>query len=64
VTNVCKGSISLPKSGEIELATLWKMELQYYGKITCNFYEKVLAKNIPMVILNSKNNQMILTLCK
>jgi REP element-mobilizing transposase RayT len=21
------------------------MELQYYGKITCNFYEKVLAKN-------------------
>jgi hypothetical protein len=22
---------------EIELATLWKLELQYYGKITCNF---------------------------
>ena len=30
---------------EIELATLWKMELQHYGKITCNFQEKVLAKN-------------------
>jgi len=33
------------KGGEIELATLWKMELQHYGKITCNFQEKVLAKN-------------------
>ena len=29
----------------IALATLWKMELQYYGKITCNFFQKVLAKN-------------------
>jgi len=30
---------------KIQLATLWKMELQHYGKITCNFQEKVLAKN-------------------
>jgi len=30
---------------ETELATLWKMEMQHYGKITCNFVEKVLAKN-------------------
>jgi hypothetical protein len=30
---------------KIQLATLWKMELQHYGKITCNFKEKVLAKN-------------------
>jgi len=22
---------------EIELATLWKMEMQYYGKMICNF---------------------------
>jgi hypothetical protein len=28
------------------LATLWKMELQYYGKTTCNFLQKVLAINI------------------
>lgn len=34
------------KGGEMELATLWKMELQHYGKITCNFQEKVLAKNM------------------
>jgi hypothetical protein len=26
-------------------ATLWKFQLQYYGKIFCNFREKVLAKN-------------------
>ena len=26
-------------------ATLWKFLLQYYGKIFCNFREKVLAKN-------------------
>jgi hypothetical protein len=32
--------------GERELATLWKMEMQYYGKIICNFLQKVLAKNI------------------
>jgi hypothetical protein len=31
--------------GEIELAILWKMELQYYGKIFCNFFQKALAKN-------------------
>jgi len=31
--------------GERELATLWKMEMQYYGKIICNFLQKVLAKN-------------------
>jgi hypothetical protein len=30
---------------EIGLAILWKMEMQYYGKITCNFLQKVLAKN-------------------
>jgi len=23
--------------GEIELATLWKTEMQYYGKMVCNF---------------------------
>ena len=33
------------EGGEIELATMWKMELQYYGKITCNFLQKTLAKN-------------------
>jgi hypothetical protein len=32
--------------GEMELATLWKMEMQYYGKMVCNFREKGLAKNI------------------
>jgi hypothetical protein len=31
--------------GEMELATLWKMEMQYYGKMVCNFREKRLAKN-------------------
>jgi hypothetical protein len=31
--------------GEMELATLWKMEMQYYGKMVCNFREKGLAKN-------------------
>ncbi len=30
----------------MELATLWKMEMQYYGKMVCNFREKRLAKNI------------------
>ncbi|MEW6625139.1 MAG: hypothetical protein AB1420_18870, partial [Bacillota bacterium] len=39
--------------GEIELATLWKMEMQYYGKITCNFVEKVLAKNTLYQYLNT-----------
>jgi len=29
----------------IELATLWKTEMQYYGKIVCNFLQKLLAKN-------------------
>ena len=32
--------------GEMELATLWKMEMQYYGKMVCNYREKRLAKNI------------------
>ena len=27
-----------------EVATLWKLEMQQYGKITCIFLEKVLAK--------------------
>lgn len=31
---------------ETGLAKVWKMEMQKYGKITCNFVEKVLAKNI------------------
>ena len=35
----------LEKDVEIELAILWKMEMQYYGKTFCNFYEKSLAKN-------------------
>jgi indolepyruvate ferredoxin oxidoreductase alpha subunit len=26
-------------------AILWKMELQFYGKMLCNFREKCLAKN-------------------
>jgi hypothetical protein len=45
--------------GEMELATLWKMEMQYYGKMVCNFREKGLAKNIsnlstqPYLILGS-----------
>jgi len=30
---------------EFVLATLWKMELQYYVKFTCNFLQKTLAKN-------------------
>jgi len=30
---------------KIWFATLWKFQLQYYGKIFCNFREKVLAKN-------------------
>jgi hypothetical protein len=30
---------------KIRFATLWKFLLQYYGKIFCNFREKVLAKN-------------------
>jgi len=27
------------------LAIVWKMELQYYGKLICNFLQKGLAKN-------------------
>jgi len=30
---------------ETGFAKVWKMEMQKYGKITCNFVEKVLAKN-------------------
>jgi hypothetical protein len=30
---------------ETEFAKVWKMEMQKYGKITCNFAEKFLAKN-------------------
>jgi hypothetical protein len=38
------------------LAIVWKMELQYYGKITCNFLQKVLAKNtvgVPARVIES-----------
>ena len=51
INNLCLQDSHFPTNycnycGEMELATLWKMEMQYYGKITCNFVEKVLAKNI------------------
>jgi len=39
------------KGGNMELAILWKMELQYYGKLFCNFIQKVLAKNSLMIII-------------
>ena len=32
-------------NGNNGFATLWQMEMQLYGKITCNFVEKDLAKN-------------------
>lgn len=35
------------------------MELQYYGKVTCNFLQKVLAKNIPDGTWNDKNNRIL-----
>ena len=31
-------------------AILWKMELQFYGKMLCNFREKCLAKNTDKVV--------------
>ncbi len=62
LSNKCLQAIYFPaeKGGGIELAILWKMELQYYGKIICNFYEKVLAKNsisdiIVLIDSDSKN---------
>jgi len=49
---------SMTINGILQLATLWKMEMQYYGKITCNFVEKVLAKNtLPFNILLFANKK-------
>jgi hypothetical protein len=36
-------------------AILWKMELQFYGKMLCNFREKCLAKN--SYLLQDKNGE-------
>jgi len=44
-------------------ATLWKLEIQHYGKITCNFVEKVLAKKhkrtVPLCLSHSLASLLI-----
>jgi hypothetical protein len=37
--------VMMLNSGKMKFATFRKMELQYYGKMICNFWEKCLAKN-------------------
>jgi len=43
------------KKAKTELAILWKMELQYYGKMFCNFLQKVLAKNNYHIACDKQN---------
>jgi len=41
-----ENAAAMRNNGKINFATFWKMELQFYGKMICNFLEKCLAKNI------------------
>jgi len=41
--------VTVLNSGKMKFATFRKMELQFYGKMICNFWEKCLAKNTPVV---------------
>ena len=40
-----ENAAAMRNNGKINFATFWKMELQFYGKMICNFLEKCLAKN-------------------
>jgi len=40
-----ENSVTMPSNGKMKFATLWKMDMQLWGKTFCNFGEKGLAKN-------------------
>ena len=42
-----ENAAAMRNNGKINFATFWKMELQFYGKMICNFLEKCLTKNTP-----------------
>ena len=45
-----ENAAAMRNNGKIDFATFWKMELQFYGKMICNFLEKCLAKNIHCIL--------------
>ena len=55
-----ENAAAMRNNGKINFATFWKMELQFYGKMICNFLEKCLAKNTNM---NSSFKKANVALC-
>ncbi len=56
-----ENAAAMRNNGKINFATFWKMELQFYGKMICNFLEKCLAKNIGkrQTLLNPMQQQLL-----